>query len=131
MVLDHITPVSKHSAVYHFRTDDAARHSNPQGPRRTHRVVQDVAHDVAGGGGRGRNKEGPLPWIERDYTPISTAHDWENGRCDILIKIYLEPPGLATEWLHRISAAGRPRGRSRNRQRRRRARSCGCGFQSP
>ena len=51
------------------------------------------------------NKEGPLPWIERDYTPISTAHDWENGRCDILIKIYLEPPGLATEWLHRVSAA--------------------------
>ena len=46
-----------------------------------------------------------LPWIERDYTPMSTAHDWEQGRCDILIKLYLDPPGLATEWLHRISTA--------------------------
>ena len=46
-----------------------------------------------------------LPWIERDYTPISTAHDWERGRCDILIKLYLSPeqPGLATEWLHRVT----------------------------
>ena len=34
------------------------------------------------------------------------AHDWESGKCDILIKIYLEPPGLATEWLHRVSVAG-------------------------
>ena len=33
------------------------------------------------------NEEGPLPWVERDYTPISTAHEWEQGRCDILIKV--------------------------------------------
>lgn len=53
--------------------------------------------------GKECNAEGPLPWIERDYTPVSTAHDWEQGRCDILIKVYLEPPGLATSWLHRFS----------------------------
>lgn len=73
----------------------------------------------------GRNEEGPLPWIERDYTPISTAKEWEQGRCrhcdacaciqvhshihtyayvymhgrvDILIKIYND--GAATSWLH-------------------------------
>ena len=51
----------------------------------------------------GSNAEGPLPWIERDYTPISTAHDWERGLCDILIKVYLQPAGKATEWLHRLS----------------------------
>lgn len=47
----------------------------------------------------GPNDEGPLPWIERDYTPISTAKEWEKGKVDILIKIY--PDGAATSWLHR------------------------------
>lgn len=46
----------------------------------------------------GKNEEGPLPWIERDYTPISTAKDWERGKVDILIKIYGN--GVATSWLH-------------------------------
>jgi glutamate synthase (NADPH/NADH) large chain len=27
----------------------------------------------------GPNSEGPLPWIERDYTPISSAKEWETG----------------------------------------------------
>ena len=44
-----------------------------------------------------QNREGPLPWIERDYTPVSSAEDWACGKCDILIKIY--PDGLATSWL--------------------------------
>ena len=48
----------------------------------------------------GWNEEGPLPWIERDYTPISSAKEWEVGKCDILIKIYSN--GSATSWLHRI-----------------------------
>jgi len=38
-----------------------------------------------------------LPWIERDYTPISSAKDWESGKCDVLIKIYAD--GAATAWL--------------------------------
>ena len=46
------------------------------------------------------NEEGPLPWIERDYTPISTAKEWEQGLCDILIKIYDD--GAATSWLRRL-----------------------------
>ena len=48
----------------------------------------------------GWNKEGSLPWIERDYTPISSAKEWEVGKCDILIKIYNNDS--ATSWLHRI-----------------------------
>jgi len=47
----------------------------------------------------GANKEGPLPWIERDYTPVSSALQWERGRCDILIKVYND--GLLTDWLRR------------------------------
>ena len=73
----------------------------------------------------GQNGEGPLPWVERDYTPISTWSEWERapcrgcptnglrrpcradalgppvgagGSCDILIKVY--PDGKATSWLH-------------------------------
>ena len=45
----------------------------------------------------GENKEGPLPWVERDYTPTSTAKDWERGKMDLLVKVY--PDGLATNWL--------------------------------
>jgi len=47
------------------------------------------------------NSEGPLPWIERDYTPISSAKEWESGRCDILIKIYKD--GAATSWLRNVT----------------------------
>lgn len=47
----------------------------------------------------GQNTEGPLPWIERDYTPISSAREWELGRCEILIKIYND--GKLTSWLKR------------------------------
>ena len=51
----------------------------------------------------GPNDEGPLPWIERDYTPISSAKDWEAGRCDILIKVY--PDGACTSWRYRAAPA--------------------------
>ena len=51
----------------------------------------------------GPNAEGPLPWVERDYTPISSAKDWEAGRCDILIKVY--PDGACTSWLYRAAPA--------------------------
>ena len=56
-----------------------------------------LAHDAARRDGP--NAEGPLPWIERDYTPVSSAKEWEKGQCDLLIKIY--PRGAATSWLHR------------------------------
>lgn len=48
------------------------------------------------------NREGPLPWVERDYTPISTAQEWAAGQVDLLVKIY--PSGAATSWLHRVSS---------------------------
>lgn len=105
--LHGVTPVSKHSAVYHFRTDDATRGTPIRRGRGGRTVWSKTWHTtLLAEVGEERNTEGPLPWLERDYTPISTAHEWEKGQCDILIKIYLEPPGLATEWLHRVSTAG-------------------------
>merc|ERR1719277_1544154 len=89
--------MTKHSAVYHFTSKDKARGTpNPRGRGRTvwHKTWHTtLLADV------GTNSEGPLPWIERDYTPISTAKEREQGKCDILIKIY--DTGLATSWLHR------------------------------
>ena len=100
--LHAVTPVSKHSAVYHFRTDDASR-GTPIRKGRGGRTVWSKTWHTTMLAEVGSNAEGPLPWIERDYTPISTAHDWERGLCDILIKVYLQPAGKATEWLHRLS----------------------------
>ena len=102
--IDAITPVSKHSAIYRFRSDDALRGTPIRKGRGGRTVWSKTWHTtLLAQVGEPRNTEGPLPWIERDYTPISTARDWEQGRCDILIKIYLEPAGIATEWLHRIT----------------------------
>ena len=52
----------------------------------------------------GPNGEGPLPWVERDYTPVSTALEWERGRCELLVKVY--PDGAASSWLHRAAVPG-------------------------
>lgn len=103
--LDSVTPVSKHSAIYHFRSDDERRGTPiARGRRKRIQWVKTWHTTMLAHVGEEANTEGPLPWVERDYTPISTAHDWEEGRCDILIKIYLESEGLGTSWLHRISA---------------------------
>ena len=87
--LEGITPVSKHSAVYHFGSEDSGRGSPIVRGRRGRTVWSRTWHTtMLANVGRESNREGPLPWLERDYTPISTAQEWENGKCDILIKIY-------------------------------------------
>jgi ferredoxin-NADP reductase len=104
--LQGTTPVSKHSAVYHFRSDEPLhlRGTPIRKGRRGRTVWSKTWHTtMLAQVGEGENNEGPLPWIERDYTPVSTAADWERGECNILIKVYLEPPGAATSWLHHIA----------------------------
>ena len=72
--LHAITPVSKHSAVYHFRSDDAARGTPIRKGRGGRTVWSKTWHTtLLAEVGEARNTEGPLPWIERDYTPISTG----------------------------------------------------------
>eukprot|EP00928_Gymnodinium_smaydae_P079311 TRINITY_DN63273_c0_g1_i1.p1 TRINITY_DN63273_c0_g1~~TRINITY_DN63273_c0_g1_i1.p1 ORF type:complete len:539 (+),score=58.99 TRINITY_DN63273_c0_g1_i1:66-1619(+) len=95
--LDSVSVVSAWSAIYHFSSKDRLRGTpNPRGRGRTtwpktwHTTLLATVGD---------NKEGPLSWVERDYTPISSAEEWERGKCDVLIKIYLD--GQATQWLHK------------------------------
>jgi len=93
--LQSIKLVSEHSAIFQFATDDLKR-GTPH-PRGRARMADPVTWHVTMLGEVGSNEEGPLPWIERDYTPISSALEWERGRCAILIKIYND--GLLTKWL--------------------------------
>ncbi|VEU41223.1 unnamed protein product, partial [Pseudo-nitzschia multistriata] len=87
--------VSAHSAVFRFETRDPKR-GTPH-PRGRGRMPNPVTWHTTMLGAVGANPEGPLPWIERDYTPISSALEWERGRCSILIKIYGD--GALTQWL--------------------------------
>ena len=96
--LERVTQVSKHSAVFHLVSKDRKR-ATPH-PRGNSRLVQPKTWHTTLLAEVGPNEEGPLPWIERDYTPISSAKEWETGKCDILIKIYNN--GAATSWLHRV-----------------------------
>ena len=92
-----VTPVSRHSAVYHFTSSDRKRgtpYTRGRGRTMWHRTWHTTLLAQVG-----RNAEGPLPWVERDYTPVSTWREWEKGTCDILIKVYRE--GAATSWLHK------------------------------
>lgn len=95
--LDKLTKVSKHSAIFHFSSTDQSR-STPN-PRGRWRSVSAITWHTTLLANVGANSEGSSPWIERDYTPISSWKEWELGRCDILIKVYHK--GLATSWLHK------------------------------
>ena len=97
--LESVVPASKHSALYRFVTRDKARGTpHPRGrgkrpePSTWHTTMLALV---------GPNAEGPLPWVERDYTPISSAKEWEQGRAEVLVKIYAR--GAATSWLLRTA----------------------------
>lgn len=98
--VESVTPVTKHTALFRLVSKNVKRGTpHPRGrgvmpdPKTWHTTL---AAEV------GPNDEGPLPWIERDYTPISSAKEWEQGRCEILIKLY-PGTGGATSWLQRAA----------------------------
>ena len=92
-----ITPVSHHSAIFHLESKDRKRGTpHPRGGGRS--APRPITWHTTMLAEVGSNLEGPLPWIERDYTPISSTREWEIGKCDLLIKVY--PDGAATSWLH-------------------------------
>ena len=99
--VDACTPVTQHSAVYHLTCKDRKR-GTPH-PRGSGQLPMSKTWHTTLLVEVGPNSEGPLPWIERDYTPISSAKDWESGRCSMLVKIYTD--GAATSWLHRAAPA--------------------------
>lgn len=94
--LVRVTPVSHHSAIYSLTTKDRKRGTpNPRGGGRSPPTPKTWHTTLLAW--IGTNDEGPLPYIERDYTPVSTAKEWEQGKVDILIKIY--ETGRATQWI--------------------------------
>uniref|UniRef100_A0A7S1BNI5 FAD-binding FR-type domain-containing protein n=1 Tax=Corethron hystrix TaxID=216773 RepID=A0A7S1BNI5_9STRA len=100
--LNSVKVVSSHSAIFKLTTRDPKR-GTPH-PRGRGRVASPITWHVTMLGEVGIMKdEGPLPWIERDYTPISSALDWERGKVEILIKIY--NLGRLTSWLRRRTSA--------------------------
>jgi len=95
--LQSVKIVSSHSVIFKLATKNPAR-STPH-PRGKNKFVSPVTWHTTMLGEVGKNEEGPLPWIERDYTPISSALEWERGRVEILIKVY--NMGQLTSWLHK------------------------------
>ena len=98
--LVNVSVVSRHTAIFHFISSDLKR-GTPHPRGRGRKPPSPITWHTTMLAEVGQNAEGPLPWIERDYTPVSSAKEWENGKCDILIKIYND--GAATSWLHRIA----------------------------
>ena len=88
--VEGVTPVSRHSAIFSLRSDDRRR-GTPH-PRGNGRLAVPVTWHVTLLAEVGPNAEGPLPWVEREYTPVSSAKQWELGRCELLVKVY--PRGL-------------------------------------
>lgn len=103
--LQSVEVISPHSAVFRFETKNPKRGTpHPRGrgrlakPNTWHVTMLGKTGEAAEG-----SDDGPLPWIERDYTPISSGLEWERGSCDILIKIYND--GRLTQWLRRRTGA--------------------------
>ena len=96
--LEEVNAVSRHSALFSFRSKDLKR-GTPH-PRGRGRQPVPITWHTTLLALVGANGEGPLPWVERDYTPVSTARDWERGTVDLLVKVYAD--GLATSWLKTV-----------------------------
>ena len=103
--LESVTPVTKHTAIFKLVSSDIKR-GTPH-PRGRGRLPEPITWHTTLLAEVGPNEEGPLPWIERDYTPISSAKEWEQGRCDLLIKIYNRDAISATSWLFHRAAPSR------------------------
>jgi NAD(P)H-flavin reductase len=101
--LERVEVLSRWTAIYHLRSDDPRRGAvHKKGRGRT--IWRKLWHTTLLAA-VGANDEGPLPYIERDYTAVSTAQDWNEGACRLLIKIY--PHGKATQWIARyLQGAG-------------------------
>ena len=91
--------MSAHSALFRFRAADRSKKADRGSPytRGRGRTMWHKTWHTTLLAMVGANDEGPLPWVERDYTPVSGWAEWDRGEVDILIKIY--PDGKATRWL--------------------------------
>jgi NAD(P)H-flavin reductase len=85
--LSSVSPVSRHSAVYHFTSTDGTR-GTPYKRGRGRTIWHKTWHTTL------RTTDG----VERDYTPISTWEQWASGECDLLVGV--RPLEAAASWLH-------------------------------
>ena len=99
--VESATPVTRHSFLLRLVSKNKKR-GTPH-PRGGGRLVEPNTWHTTLLAPVGANEEGPLPWVERDYTPVSTAREWDQGRCSLLVKVY--PDGAATSWLHAAAPA--------------------------
>lgn len=87
--LANVDLLSKHSALFRFEArDSSSRRGQATGAWQLWHVA--LLAEV------GDNPEGPLGWVEREYTPVSSDRDWNEGRLELLVKVY--PAGLASQW---------------------------------
>jgi ferredoxin-NADP reductase len=96
--LERVQLASPWSAVYHFKREGkpAPNGSAAAIPLLWHTTLLAQV---------GENNEGPLGYIERDYTPISNAEEWRAGVCRLLVRVYAA--GKATQWLlHEAARTG-------------------------
>ena len=70
--LESVKPVSRHAAIFTFTSKDRKR-GTPH-PRGRGRMPRPITWHTTLLAEVGANDEAPLPWVERDYTPISSAH---------------------------------------------------------
>ena len=90
--LDKITPVSQHSALYHFTSADSTRgtpYTRGRGRTIWHKTWHTTLQIETAEGGS----------VERDYTPISTWMQWDGGECDLLMNFH--PSEAAAVCLHK------------------------------
>ena len=73
--LASITPVSPHSAVYHFTSADSTR-GTPYKRGRGRTIWHKTWHTTV-----------RIDGIERDYSPLSSWEQWDSGECDLLVGI--------------------------------------------
>ena len=77
--LASVTPASAHSAVYRLTSTDRKRgtpYTRGRGRTMWHKTWHTTLLAAVG-----ENAEGPLGYVERDYTPVSTWREWEAGHC--------------------------------------------------
>eukprot|EP00930_Biecheleria_cincta_P098521 TRINITY_DN90177_c0_g1_i1.p1 TRINITY_DN90177_c0_g1~~TRINITY_DN90177_c0_g1_i1.p1 ORF type:complete len:766 (+),score=177.59 TRINITY_DN90177_c0_g1_i1:37-2298(+) len=92
--LASVDPVSKHSALFRFEArESTSRRGQASSAWQLWHVT--LLAEV------GANSEGPLGWVEREYTPVSSDSDWNEGRLELLVKVY--PLGLASHWFAKLN----------------------------
>jgi len=86
--LTKITPVSRHSALYHFTSTDSVR-GTPYTRGRGRTIWHKTWHTTL-------RAEGGPPHVERDYTPVSTWREWDDGECDFLVRVHASEADAAS-----------------------------------